>query len=248
MVNGEEQMEAKLKDQPWREGIGGHINFYASEANWAGVAMDPTHAYPGKELKKWNRWIALDKDTNIVVVLDKVACAIGAEIEVRFHPSVEIDLSKDHVLLRAAAAPEAGGRGGRQGNAAAAARPTPIPADGEHRYAAGEAPAARPRRAELDVVPIVNGDFSLVQGRQPDLPVMQEPQLSWAPYFSTIVKAPAEENVIATIFCPSDLRSGEGALTYKLDSTGATPALTYTVRGKTTKLSFTSDKITRSID
>jgi hypothetical protein len=59
------------------------------------------------------------------------------------------------------------------------------------------------------------------------------------------MKAPAEENVIASIFCPSDLRIGDGAMTCKLDTSGATPVLTYTVRGKTTKLSFTVNKITR---
>src|SRR5207248_3168327 len=149
--------------------------------------IDPTHAYTGKELKRWNRWIVLDKETNIVVVLDKVACAVGAEIEVRFHPSVETEVSKDYVVLRsiAPAATEGGGRGNRQGAAAAAARATPVPAVGEHRYATSDAPVARLRRTDLEMIPVYNGEFSLIQGRQPDLPVMQEPQLTWAPYFST---------------------------------------------------------------
>lgn len=96
------------------------------------------------------------------------------------------------------------------------------------------------------MLPLFNGDFSLVHGRQPDLPVTQEPQLTWSPYFSTVVKAPAADNVIASVFCPSDLRSGNGALVCKLDATGATPSLTYTVRGKTTRLVFALDRITRT--
>ena len=238
MVNGEEQAEAKLKDQPWRDGIGGHISSYVSERGWAAISIDPTRAYPGKELKRWNRWIVLDKETNIVVVLDKVACAVGAEIEVRFHPGVEADVSKSHVTLHAGAAGEAP-RGARQAGAAArAARAS----------ASTEAAGGRNRRPDLEMVPLFNGDFSLIQGRQPDMPIMQDAQLTWAPYFSTIVKAPAEENVIASVFCPSELRDGDGAMTCKLDSSGATPVLTYTVHGKTTKLVLTLDKVTRSID
>lgn len=232
MVNGEEQAEAKLKDQPWRNGIGGHITFYTSEPAWAGVAMDPTHAYPGKELKAWNRWIALDKETNVVVVLDRVACAVGAEIEVRFHPGVEANVGKDHVVLHAAAT-DSTARGGRNANAT---------------RREGENPAPRARRAELEMLPLVNGDFSLVHGRQPDMPVTQEQQLTWSPYFSTIVKAPATDNVIASVFCPGDLRSGDGALVCKLDASGATPAITYTVRGKTTRLVFALDRITRTVN
>ncbi len=244
MVNGEEQIEAKLKDQPWREGIGGHITFYDSQPSWAGVAMDPTNAYPGKELKGWNRWIVLDKDTNIVVVLDKVTCAVGAEIEVRFHPGVEAALANDHVSLHAGSEEVTVGRGGRAGNAGA--RATPARKDGEHRYAEGDTPPARLRRAALEMIPVYNGAFTLVQGRQPDLPIMAESQLTWAPYFSTVVKAPAAENIIASVFCPSDLRKGEGSITCQLDSSGATPALSYTLRGKTTKFVLAADKITRA--
>jgi hypothetical protein len=94
------------------------------------------------------------------------------------------------------------------------------------------------------MIPLASGELSLVQGRQPDLPVMQEAQLTWVPYFSTVMKAAAEENVIASVFCPSDLRIGDGAMTCKLDTSGPTPVVTYTARGKTTKLSFAANKIT----
>jgi hypothetical protein len=254
MVNGEEQICAKLKDQPWREGVGGHITSYVSEPAWAAVTMDPTHAYPGKELKGWNRAIVLDKEQNIVVVLDRVRCAVGANIEVRFHPGVEFELSKERVLLRATALASEGARGGRGGAAAttrnAPARAvTPPPAMGEHRYAdAGDAPAMRGRRGDLEMLPLFNGAFTLIQGRQPDLPITQEPNLSWAPYFSTVVQAIAADNVIASVFVPSELRGGEGAFACPLDSNSPAPTLRYTVRGKAAKFIFAADRITRAND
>lgn len=280
LVNGEEQICAKLKDQPWKEGIGGHITSYTSDPAWAGVAMDPTHAYPGEQLKGWNRWIALDKEQNIVVVVDKVRCAVGAEIEVRFHPGVDLEVDQDHVTLRGANAGGAeggrggGGRGGRgganaggRGNAnagggeggsngggrnAAASSVNPTRADGEHRYAetgaANAAPARAARRAELEMLPLTTAQYSLVQGRQPDLPVTETPQLSWAPYYSTVVKAPAEENVIVSVFYPTDLKTDGARLACKLDSSSGTPAMSYTVRGKTVHLTFAADKITRTVE
>jgi hypothetical protein len=253
MVNGEEQAEAKLKDQPWREGIGGHITFYASEPAWAGVAMDPTRAYPGKELQGWNRWIALDKEHNVVVVLDKVRAAIGASIEVRFHPGVEFEANNSRVLLRALAAAGETPRAGRAAAARAttATRPTTIPADGQHRYAetpgeAGAAPA-RSRRTDLEMIALSSGPLSIIEGRQPDLPITEEPQLSWVPYFSTVVKALAEENVIASIFVPADLRTGDGAFQCKLESANGAPVVSYSVRGKTTKFTF-AEKITHTAE
>jgi hypothetical protein len=59
------------------------------------------------------------------------------------------------------------------------------------------------------------------------------------------MKAPAEENVIASLFCPSDLRIGDNAMTCKLDTSGPAPVISYTVRGKTAKFSFAANKITR---
>lgn len=253
MVNGEEQIEAKLKDQPWREGIGGHITGYASEPAFAFVAMDPTHAYPGKELKRWNRWIVLDKDTNIVIVLDDVGCAVGSDIEVRFHPSVDLEVTSDHVTLRAAAAETARGGGGGGARAAAAraaaAAARPAPVVGEHRYAdAGvpEAPAARAaRRSDLEMVPLFNGTCAMVQGRQPDLPITEEPQLAWDAYFSTTVKAPAENNVIASVFFPSDLHERGAAAPFKLESENGSPAVSCTLPGKSFKYVFAAGKVTR---
>ncbi len=155
-VNGEDQICAKLKDQPWKTGIGGHITQYQSDTDWAYVQMDPTHAYPNQELKSWNRSIVLDKQHNIVVVFDKIGCAIGAEIEVRFHSGVDVEVLKDHVALH-------GNVSRTEPDARRAARP-----QAEHRYAPDASGAGGPRGHDLEMVSLVNGDFSMIQGRQPD--------------------------------------------------------------------------------
>lgn len=240
LVNGEEQICAKLKDQPWRENIGGHITFYASEPGWAAVAMDPTHAYPDKELHGWNRWLYLDKDTNIVVVVDKVRCAPGANIEVRFHPGVEMELRKDHVVLHAALRQsEPSGRGRRNPSAANRERLAP-------RLGATQL-GGRTGREDLEMITLGTGQVNLVEGEQPDLPITEEPQLSWVPYFSDVLKAPAEDNVIVSAFCPSELRHGDGAFACKLDTSGANPVVTYTVHGKSTRLTCALDRVTREV-
>lgn len=241
MVNGEEQICAKLKDQPWREGIGGHITYFASEPNWAGVAMDPTHAYPGKELQGWNRWIVLDKDTNIVVVLDKVQCAPGAEIEVRFHPGVETEVISDHVILRGNLRAPAEDAPNSRRNPSVANRERLAPRMAAVQLGDGR----RGTHPDLEMVSLASAPFSIVEGRQPDLPITEELEPSWVPYFSTVVKAPTANNVIASVFCPAELRRGEGALECKLDTSGAQPVLTYSVHGKVIKLTFALDRITR---
>jgi hypothetical protein len=100
MVNGEEQIDAKYKDQPWKEGIGGKVVDFQTNKSWDFVKMDPTNAYPGKELKQWNRWIILDKENNFVIVFDKVNCAKDAGIEVRFQPGVDFKVNDQQVLLQ----------------------------------------------------------------------------------------------------------------------------------------------------
>jgi hypothetical protein len=246
LVNGEEQICAKLKDQPWREDIGGHITFFTSEPTWAAVAMDPTRAYPGKELQGWNRWIVLDKDTNIVVVVDKVRCAPGATIEVRFHPSVELDVRKDHVVLRAAARMTAEDSPRARRNPSVANRERLAPRMGVVQLERGGGRnSGGATRSDLEMVPMASSDFTLIQGEQPDLPITEDAQTTWVPYFSTTVKAPTADNVIVSVFCPADLRRGDGAFAGKLEGSAATPGFSYTVHGKTTKLSFALDRITR---
>ena len=89
-VNGEEQIPCKHKDQPWADHfIGGKIEQFVVKDDYAYTLVNATQAYPGQELKGWKRWAILDKENNIVILLDEVKCAPGAEIDVLFHPNVE---------------------------------------------------------------------------------------------------------------------------------------------------------------
>lgn len=242
MVNGEEQICAKLKDQPWREGIGGHITHFASEAAFACVAMDPTRAYPGKELKAWRRWIVLDKEHNTTVVLDRVRCAVGAEIEVRFHPGVEFDVAPDHVMLRAVAS----AAGAAAESARARQNPSTVNRERISPRAATaqlDAGSARSRRSDLEMRTLFGGKFALAQGRQPDLPITQDATVTWAPYVSAIARAPAEDNVIATVFSPAD-----SAAQWKLTHEGGVPVVSCVIGGKTVRYTLGADKVTRVAD
>ncbi|MDP2982429.1 MAG: heparinase II/III family protein [Candidatus Latescibacter sp.] len=97
-VNGEKQIIAKLKDQPMKEGIGGRVLQFRTSNDRDYTLMDPTHAYPNRELKGWRRHITLEKPL-ITVVLDEVKSAPGAEIEARFHSEVTQRAKKGYMLL-----------------------------------------------------------------------------------------------------------------------------------------------------
>ena len=99
LVNGEVQLCAKYKDQPWQEGLGGKVLTFRTSDKRDYTLMDPTNAYPKKELKSWRRNIILEKPV-ITVLLDEVKSKIGAEIETRFHPGCETDIKENFVLLR----------------------------------------------------------------------------------------------------------------------------------------------------
>jgi hypothetical protein len=98
IVNGEQQVCAKMKDQPWKEGIGGRAVMFKPGGNRDYVIMDPTNAYPKKELKGWRRHIVLEKPV-ITVVVDEVMSAKGAEIEARFHSTAPFDIKNTFVML-----------------------------------------------------------------------------------------------------------------------------------------------------
>lgn len=97
-VNGEQQISAKLKDQPWLEGIGGGILDFRTSPKRDYTLMDPTNAYPKEHMKSWRRNLILDKP-DIVLVLDEVKSEIGAAIEARFHPGVKMEVKDNLTLL-----------------------------------------------------------------------------------------------------------------------------------------------------
>ena len=97
-VNGEQQISAKYKNKPWKEGIGGKVLEFRTDDDRDYTLMDPTNAYPKKELKGWRRHIILDKPV-ITVILDEVKSEKGAEIEARFHSECSTGIRDNFVLL-----------------------------------------------------------------------------------------------------------------------------------------------------
>lgn len=97
-VNGEQQISAKLKDQPWLEGIGGKILDFRASSDLDYTLMDPTNAYPKEHLKGWRRHLLLEKP-DIVLVVDEVKSKLGSSIEARFHPGVDMEVRDDLTLL-----------------------------------------------------------------------------------------------------------------------------------------------------
>jgi hypothetical protein len=97
-VNGEKQVSGKMRKKPWNYDIGGDVLEFRTGASRDYVLMDPTNAYPKKEMKRWRRHVALDKPL-VTVVLDEVTADPGAEVEARFHSDAEADLGDAFVML-----------------------------------------------------------------------------------------------------------------------------------------------------
>ncbi|WP_235299196.1 heparinase II/III domain-containing protein [Portibacter marinus] len=98
-VNGEQQISAKYKDEPWKEGVGGKILNFRTAPDLDYTLMDPSKAYPGNELKSWKRHLVLVKP-NVLVLLDEVHSDANAEIEARFHPGVNLEVHQNFSTLK----------------------------------------------------------------------------------------------------------------------------------------------------
>ena len=98
LVNGEKQISGKYYKQPYDYGVGGEVVDFRTSTDSDYVLMDPTNAYPKKELKKWRRNILLEKP-EITLVLDEIHANNNAAIQVRFHPGVDLNILEDYVLL-----------------------------------------------------------------------------------------------------------------------------------------------------
>lgn len=157
-VNGELQIPGKMRRQPWNYDVGGKVLEFKSSPKRDYVIMDPTNAYPKKELKGWRRHVVLEKPL-ITVVLDEIKSAKGAEIEARFHTECTIESHTKYVLLK-----------GKEGTMA--------------------------------LIPVVDSEFSIREGKHPIQPVHAEIDFTWAPYFGTIVKANNDNTLIGTIILP----------------------------------------------
>ncbi|MHB9027170.1 MAG: heparinase II/III domain-containing protein [Candidatus Latescibacterota bacterium] len=98
LVNGEGQVPGKRKNQPWNDSAGGKVVEFRPGTNRDYALLDPTNAYPGRELKSWRRHLILEKP-NIAVVVDEISCAPNAEIEARFHSGTPFDIRGKYALL-----------------------------------------------------------------------------------------------------------------------------------------------------
>jgi hypothetical protein len=97
-VNGEKQISAKMRKEPWKENVGGKVDVFKTTSERDYVRMDPTKAYPNKELISWERHVVLEKP-EITVILDEVEAKSGSLIQVRFHPGVKFEVLEDLVFL-----------------------------------------------------------------------------------------------------------------------------------------------------
>ena len=97
-VNGELQLPGKLRKKPLNSEIGGKVLEFRSSPVRDYVIMDPTNAYPKKELKNWRRHVILEKP-QIVIITDEIESESGAEIETRFHSECSPEFYDNHVIL-----------------------------------------------------------------------------------------------------------------------------------------------------
>ncbi|NQU54893.1 MAG: heparinase II/III family protein [Bacteroidetes bacterium] len=97
-VNGEKQISAKMRKQEWIPGVGGDVEEFRTSQKLDYVRMNPTKAYPNKELKEWKRHIILEKP-EITIALDEIKAEKGSSLVVRFHPGVDFEVEKDFVFL-----------------------------------------------------------------------------------------------------------------------------------------------------
>ena len=177
-VNGEQQIVAKKKNKPWKEGIGGKILDFQTNDSRDYVLMDPTNAYPNKELKKWRRSIILEKPV-VTLLFDEVGANPGSKIEARFFPGVGVEnISR------------------RNFN-----RQTEF--NGEYKVYDKYVFLTDGRNHNMVLIPkVLNNDFNIVKDEVPTIPVTEDAQLNWLKYFETVVKTNSNNTFIVSIILP----------------------------------------------
>ncbi|MCK4464553.1 MAG: hypothetical protein KAU83_02480, partial [Bacteroidales bacterium] len=80
-------------------GIGGKVLEFRTSEDRDYTLMDPSNAYPKKELKGWRRHIILERPV-ITVILDEIKSEKDAEIETRFHSACSTEIRDGYVLLK----------------------------------------------------------------------------------------------------------------------------------------------------
>jgi hypothetical protein len=97
-VNDERQISGKLRKQPWNFEVGGKVEDFRTSDKLDYVRMNPTKAYPNKELQEWKRHIVLYKP-EVTIVLDEIKAKPGSKIDVRFHPGVNATFDDEFTYL-----------------------------------------------------------------------------------------------------------------------------------------------------
>ena len=189
-VNGEQQIIAKKKNTPWKEGIGGEILDFRTCEKRDYVLMDPTNAYPGKELKKWRRSIILEKP-DITIVLDEVNTNPDAEIRARFFPGVGIGNSISPArLARMMSRPDFDFSRLAEGG-------------GTYNVKENYVFLTDGRRHNMVLFPLVlDNGFKIIKDKIATMPVTEDARLTWLPYFETVVNSKKTNSIIATIILP----------------------------------------------
>ncbi|MFK7980735.1 MAG: heparinase II/III family protein [Saprospiraceae bacterium] len=99
-VNGEGQISGKHRKQPFDYSIGGKVLDFQTSEQKDYVLMNPTNAYPKKELKNWRRHVILTKP-NLTLIVDEIeATKKAAEIEVRFHTEAKAKVEEKSLHLK----------------------------------------------------------------------------------------------------------------------------------------------------
>jgi hypothetical protein len=217
-VNGEKQISGKLYKQPYNYEVGGKVLEFRSGPQRDYALMDPSKAYPQKELKSWRRHVILEKP-EITIVLDEVTCAKGAEIEARFHSQCGVESNDKFVLLK----------GGNESRT--------IRSRGESTYG-GPQPAIEP--GTMALIPIVESEFTIREDRHAYLPVNASSEFEWIPYFGVISKASQEQNLIVTIILPvNDQNAAEEiAASATLTRDGKNVTVSFSKDGQTFSFQF----------
>jgi len=94
----EKQIPGKLRKQEWNYEVGGKVEEFKSSDKYDYVIMNPTNAYPKKELQQWKRHVLLEKP-EITLVVDEITAKPGSKIDVRFHPGVTASFEEGFVFL-----------------------------------------------------------------------------------------------------------------------------------------------------
>ena len=203
-VNGEQQIIAKKKDEKWQGNIGGKILEYRSGEQRDYVLMDPSAAYPGKELKKWRRNIVLEKPS-VTLIVDEVESNIGAKISARFFPGV----GKNSMIEGHDSSPGENGKKKNEAGKVTVSKDHVVLTDHQGNMMA--------------LIPVsLNNSVMIVDDRSPNLLVAKNAVVEWFQHINVDVAAKETKTIIATLILPVENEEDARMKTSGLNVSGIT--------------------------